>query len=263
MLPNPVLPPFTLGPLVLHPFGVLVGLGVVLAYFTVEYALDRWGLRKELTAGLVACCFIGGAVGGHLFDVLVYNPHRLVEEGWIVLLIIPDGLASLGSFMGAFGLGLWYLRRKGEPAWPYVDACVLGLAVGWTFGRMGCTVAYDHPGPLTDFVLGMPYTGVEVSHGVRHNLGFYEAIYSLGLVGFFAATFRRPHFVGWVTLVFGLAYMPMRFALDFLRAADRTIAGLTPGQYVCVAAFAACVWLYRKRRHGPVLRAGAAHAQAV
>lgn len=248
MLGNPYIEPFYFGPILLHPFGLLVGVGVVAAYFVLEQRLKDWGLRHDLTFGLVAVCFIGGALGGHWFDLAFYHPQALQEQGWIAIINIPDGLASLGSFMGAFALGLTYLRIKKQPFWPYVDACVVATTLAWMFGRLGCTVAYDHPGPLTDFVLGMQYSGVEVSHGVRHNLGFYEAVFTAGLVVFYAVHWKRTHFVGWHTIMFGFGYMPVRFSLDFLRAADRTYAGLTAGQYACIAAFVTCLWLSRRLR---------------
>lgn len=253
MLPDPTLEPFWFGPFLLHWFGLLVGTGLIFCYFVLEKRLKDWGLRYDLTLGLVASCFTGGAFGGHWFDLFFYHPERLVEQGWFALINIPDGLASLGSFVGGIGGGSLYLTIKRQPIWPYFDACVVATAPAWMFGRLGCTVAFDHPGPLTDFVLGMMYTGIEVSHGVRHNLGFYEAVFTFGLCVLFAWHWKRPHFLGWYTAMFGMTYMPVRFAMDFLRANDRFYLGLTPGQYMCILGFVASAWLYRTRRHSPHL----------
>ena len=81
MLPDPYIPSFYFLGLWLHPFGLLIGTGTVLAYFALEKRLPEWGLRRECAAGIVAACFVGGATGGHIFDVVAYQPQHLVAAG--------------------------------------------------------------------------------------------------------------------------------------------------------------------------------------
>ena len=123
------------------------------------------------------------------------------------------------------------------------------------FGRLGCTTAFDHPGSLTHFFMGMPYPGSEdVSAGIRHNLGLYEAIWAMGMSLFFYTQRDKPHFSGWYLIVFGMFYTPFRFALDFLRAEDKRYGGLTPAQYATLLLFAATIYLFFKRRSSaPIL----------
>lgn len=46
---------------------------------------------------------------------------------------------------------------------------------------------------------------------------------------------RRRRVPGTFLLAFLLAYLPIRFVLDFLRVADARYAGLTPAQWVALA----------------------------
>lgn len=248
MLPDPTIEPFFLGPFFLHPFGVLVGIGTVSAYFMAEKCFKDWGLRADLAMGVLVTCFVGAAIGGHTFDLFLYTPERLTEESIWSLLNPFDGLASIGAFIGAVLFGAIYVRRKKQPIWPYVDGGVLAITLAWVIGRIGCTIVWDHPGGLTDFFLGMEYKGSLLPHGVRHNLGFYEALFAGALFAFYMVYYERTHFVGWVTIVFGLSYMPTRFAMDFLRAGELRYLGLTASQYLCVVAFVYCIALYRVRR---------------
>jgi prolipoprotein diacylglyceryltransferase len=61
--------------------------------------------------------------------------------------------------------------------------------------------------------------------------------------------------VGWLTVTFLLWYGVQRFLTDFLRAYDRTVAGLTGAQFVClgmiVAGVIIAVRLVRRRAPAP------------
>jgi phosphatidylglycerol:prolipoprotein diacylglycerol transferase len=72
---------------------------------------------------------------------------------------------------------------------------------------------------------------------VRHDLGLYELLYTIGLFAVVqgGARSRRPD--GWVVAVAATSYAPVRFALDFLRVRDATYAGLTPAQWACIPLF--------------------------
>lgn len=145
------------------------------------------------------------------------------------------------AFGGAYFFILYYY-------WPPVkswlrDAEVIlhGLVVGWVFGRMGCTVAFDHPGSITDFFLAFQFGSP--TGPFRHNLGLYEMLYTL--VVLLPLTFilhRRNPPVGVIMGVICCAYAPIRFVLDYLRAtdirgADVRYLGLTPAQYASIVLF--------------------------
>ena len=123
-----------------------------------------------------------------------------------------------------------YLRRKGIGSLPYLEAMLFGFVPAWVVARMGCTTAFDHQGRRTDFFLGMA-DGAGV---VRHNLGFYEVIWTIVIVAaLYALRDYRPFRAFHISLVF-LLYAPVRFYFDTLRIDDRTWFGFTPGQYFSV-----------------------------
>jgi prolipoprotein diacylglyceryltransferase len=63
------------------------------------------------------------------------------------------------------------------------------------------------------------------------------------MAGFFFTQRKKAHFKGWYVATFVIAYMPFRFAWDFLRAVDARYAGLTPGQWIGIVLFGLCIWL--------------------
>jgi phosphatidylglycerol:prolipoprotein diacylglycerol transferase len=105
----------------------------------------------------------------------------------------------------------------------------LGLAVGWFFGRLGCSIVHDHPGLPSDFILAVQYPT-----GPRHDLGFYEWLFTIGLIVLLLMLRRRGLPAGMLTGVVCVLYAPVRFMLDFLRVGDRLYYGFTPGQYLAV-----------------------------
>ena len=144
-----------------------------------------------------------------------------------------ESLSSFGGFLGGTIGALYFLRRHAAPGsvWKYVDSFAYAFPFAWVLGRMGCFVAFDHPGRPTEFMLGQAYKdGI-----VRHNLGLEEAIYTLFIAALFHLLGRRPRFPGFFLGLFMLLYAPFRFGVDFLRIVDVRYGGLTPAQYGTIA----------------------------
>lgn len=247
MLPDLNIEPFYFGPLLMYPWGIMAGVAICVGWLLLMWRTEQVGLRKDISRGLIITAFVVGTLFSHWFDVIFYHPEDLLTDPWIML-NIPAGLSTFGSLIGAYVGGITYLKLKKQPLWPYSDVVIFCVTGAWLFGRLGCLVAFDHPGPLTDSFWGMPYHGPLASPGVRHNLALPEVVWSGLLTVFFLIEQKKPKPAGWTTLVCGFTYMPTRIILDFIRVSERTYFGLTPAQYVAIAAFFACVFLYRWRR---------------
>lgn len=242
MLPNLSIPSLTIyGPLKIHPFGVMVAIALVAGY--------QLGIRRALKTGLDLKIYadagiwaIGiGFVISHLFWAFFYN-YRLVMENPLILLMIWQGISSFGGFFGgAFG-GWLYLRKKDVPPLTYLEPMLFGFVPAWVIARFGCTIAFDHPGRTTSFFLGM----ADGSGIVRHNLGLYEALWTIVIAVILYALKNTYPFRGFHSAVVFLLYSPVRFYFDSLRTADVTYLGLTPGQYFSVIVFAVGIYLLVK-----------------
>jgi len=234
-LPYPAIPSIPLwGDERLHAFDVLVALAVVAGALVAERRAQRMGLDRRVIVDVVLWAVIPGFIGSHLYSVLAYFPERVAADPWVLLNLFA-GMSSFGGFVGgALGV-IYFFRRRRLDLWSYSDPIAYGFTFAWIFGRLGCTVAFDHPGHLTDFFLAMPYPGTAaLPAGLRHNLGFYEFLWAVALFAFLFSQRRRRHYPGWTVVVFLLTYVPVRFAFDFLREVDRRYAGLTPGQWAAL-----------------------------
>lgn len=228
MIPYFEQPKLHLGPITIHAFGALVATGILLAFRLIRKRAPQIGLDPVLAERLAMRMVIVGFITAHVFDRIAYYPRDVLANP-LSLLYIWQSISSFGGFLGAVAVAFLFMRA--QPAvkgWAYLDLIAYVFPVAWMLGRAGCTVAYDHPGVETSFLLGQRYS----DHVVRHNLGLYEALYTVVLVVLFQILAKgRRRAPGFFVGLLPLAYAPVRFALDFLRIEDARYFGLTPGQY--------------------------------
>jgi len=234
----------------IQPFGLLVAIGVLSGARVSEWRAKRLGIKQEVLADGIAHIVISGFLLGHVFDVVTYYPEKLLEAPW-ELLMPWKSLSSYGGFFGAVAGGFLWRWRRGFPLLPVFEQVGFGMPLGWFFGRLGCFVVHDHPGSVTTFFLGVEnfqYPGLPTA--TRHDLGLYEVIWSAVVMLLFLWLDRKPRPTGFFTSWIIILYAPVRFGLDFLREADRSYLGLTPGHYSSIVALGMgffFLWLTYKR----------------
>lgn len=230
--------------IVLQPFGLLVGTGVMLGAWLVKRRAREVGIAEDEIRDVIFWSVIPGFWMAHWFTLFLYHPEWLDSKGPLIIFKFWEGLSSFGGFLGAFLGGFFYFWRKKKPWLLHSEVAVQGLVLGWIFGRLGCTLVHDHPGIHTDFFLAINYPD-----GPRHDLGFYEFLYTL-LVLFPVSLWihARRAVTGTNLATMVMLYAPFRFVCDFLRVSDRVESdkrylGLTPAQYGCIIVFAAALSL--------------------
>jgi phosphatidylglycerol:prolipoprotein diacylglycerol transferase len=222
------------GLLPIQPFGVLVGIAIVVGYMLGRRRASLTGLDPNICADGMVWVVASGFVVAHLVSVIFYFPHQVVEDP-LSLVKIWTGLSSFGGFIGgALGAYLYFKRKMKVSLIKYVDAIIFGLVPAWILGRMGCTIVSDHIGKPTSFFLGMDYPSWMRLSGVRHNLGLYEMLFAIVLTVILYSLKNVKPFDGFHPALVLLLYSPVRFLLDYLRVEDKTYFGLTPGQYLAV-----------------------------
>jgi phosphatidylglycerol:prolipoprotein diacylglycerol transferase len=232
MLPNLTIPALEIwGPIKIEPFGVMVAIGVLIGYELAKRRAEKVGLDPKIMADGLLWTVLIGFVISHWISEICYFPDRVVRNP-LILLKIWTSISSFGGFFGGFfGAWLYFKKIKKVELLPYLEAIIFGFVPAWIFGRLGCTIAFDHPGLVTDFFLGM-----EDAQGVvRHNLGFYEFLAAIVLTTVLYSLKNYRPFHGFHIAVVSLLYVPVRFFWDFFRTTDETYFGLTPGQYFAFA----------------------------
>jgi phosphatidylglycerol---prolipoprotein diacylglyceryl transferase len=232
------------------PFGTLVAAGVYLGWKISIRQAGRMGMSQEVMSSFFIWVMTGGFVGGHVFDVLLYHPERVLEarsaiEALGELVFIWRSQSSFGGFMGAIlGLMVWKWMYRVKDTLPWADTSGSTFPIGWVFGRAGCSIAHDHPGMRSEAWMAVQYPG-----GGRFDLGLCELLLTVPLAVAFLYLMRRPRPFGFYIGLMCMYYGPTRFALDFLRATDVRDAdprhlGLTPAQWLCSALVALGIGIF-------------------
>jgi phosphatidylglycerol:prolipoprotein diacylglycerol transferase len=275
MIPYIRIPDGHIGPLPLHPFGVLVATGVLLGTGVTTRRARSFGWDVVKLNSFLTWMLVSAFVLSHVLDSIFYHWDEVVRRPWSVLLLW-EGLSSFGGFVGAVvGIVLWrYLvvdqgrlrvRPQPHPLLPFADLVLSVLPLGWMFGRMGCASVHDHPGAraTADTLLAVAWPAHPQAHPIpamdgtvthvwfielvyghepRFDLGLLELLFTILLTAAFALTWRRRLPLGSYVIATALTYAPVRFAMDYLRVlpaegGDPRYAGLTPAQYGCIALF--------------------------
>lgn len=255
MIPYFQQPSLSIGPLTIHGFGVLVACAVMVGVSILHRRCAQVGLPAADVSRFINWVLLYGFAGAHLVDRFVYFPVQTLADPFSILRFW-EGLSSFGGFLGGTVGALLFFRRHAGPgvAWQYLDCYAYAFSFAWVLGRLGCFVAFDHPGQPTHFFLGQTYKdGV-----VRHNLGLDEALYTMLIAALFYRLGRKPRFVGFYLCLFLILYAPFRFAVDFLRTVDVRYLGLTPGQYGSAVLFVLALVMLRQRRLAAAVEARAA-----
>lgn len=260
VLPFFEIPDGHIGPVPIHPFGLLVATGIILGHRLAMKRAQVLGLDLDRFERLVFWTVFSGIVLSHMFDTISYHPEVLSEPtsyglpGWTELFMIHHGLSSFGGFFGA-AIGYFaYSRIHKVDVWRAADAIAYGLPVGWLFGRTGCTVVHDHPGRLSNSLLAIHFSArpqLHLAAGNYLDLGLIELLCTpvLILAAFLVARYTKKP--GAVIATITLLYPLIRFPLDNLRqpdphGGDVRYFGFTPGQYACVLCFALGLYILRR-----------------
>ena len=256
---------YHLGPIPIDPWMTLVCVGIIIGLEISRARGIKLGLDTRDVVDGAAFTVICGFVGGHLLHVLGYHPERLETEGIMALIKIWTGYSSMGGFVGAvIGFLIFFTYIRPRPRWIHADTLIFGFPIAQMFGRLGCVSVHDHVGAVTTFPLGVTFDpdvwplydidGAKIMEvSVRHDPALYEAIVCLviGLVFFYLAKKARP--AGFFIGAWCLMYAPVRFSLDFMRAAglkadDVRYFGLTPAQYITLSMMVFGLYLVVKMR---------------
>lgn len=260
MIPYFEQPSVHLGPVTVHAFGIIVAASVLFGLELGRRRFGRLGLDRALGERLAWWVVVGGFLAAHLFSVLFYFPHELAANPLLLFKVWED-ISSFGGILGGV-VGLWLFLRLKAPGldpnarWAYLDAVAFVFPFALTVGRIACSLAHDHPGTITSFPLAVSLQASDaqayiaggyqaagrlselpppaaLTHVGFHDLGWYEFLYlSLIVVPLFLTLDRKPRPAGFFVVAFVLLYLPVRFALDFLRVGDARYAGLTPAQWI-------------------------------
>src|ERR687889_2251057 len=134
-------PEIDLGPLTLQTFGLMLGLGFVVAGIFAQRYLKELGRPADWAYEMVFAALVGGLVGARLWSVI--QNWDEAKDDVFGSLFSGSGLVFYGGLLGgALAVIGWALWRGQLGLW-LVDLAAAPLASAYAVGRLGCQLAGD------------------------------------------------------------------------------------------------------------------------
>ncbi len=233
----------------------LIAFGVTYLFTLLQIKKGETLLKKEHTESLFMYAIFGLLIGSRLFSTLLYNnspyywlnPHLIFwpfRNGKFVGL---PGMSYHGGLVGAVVGGLIFAKKYKYNFFELSDTLILGIPLGYTFGRLGNFINGELWGRVSSKSFAMifpdaPYFSTNYSwvrdiatkvnlefaqnsyiNLPRHPSQLYEAFGEgilLFLIPWFVIKPHRKSFKGLITGSYIIGYGIIRFFIEYFREPD-------------------------------------------
>ena len=248
---------FQMGNIVGYSYGLMIGLGALLAIFVSEWRAKRRGLDGELVFSAAVWGLFAGLLGAKLTFIVSNIKYLSTDPGYV---LGTDGFTVYGGVVLGILVGGLIVRRKKVDVPLYLDLVIPQIALAQGFGRIGCFLAGCCYGKRTDAAWGVIFPPEAIAPSgipliptqLISAIGDFLIFIILLLLSNYATDylslkpagkksfFQPPSMSGMYLILYGIG----RFAVEFLRADPRrTALGLTSNQYVSILFLAAGIAL--------------------
>ncbi len=263
---------WTLGPLTLRAYGVMIALGLLAGAALAAHEARRRGLNPDLIWDALPWAVVGGVVGARLWHILTPSAS-LRMQGITTYYYLTHPLDAIAVWKGGLGLpgvviggalALWlYARKRKMDFRLWLDLVAPGLALGQAIGRWGNYFNQELYGRPTNLpwklYIDPPYRmpGYE-QVAYYHPLFAYEMLWNLfnmALLLYLARRWAKRLLPGDLFLVYLAVYGFGRFWLEFLRLDISPVAGINVNQtLMAVVSVGAALTLYLRHRRARAQR---------
>ncbi|MFH0810021.1 MAG: prolipoprotein diacylglyceryl transferase [Pseudomonadota bacterium] len=238
-----------LGPVAIHTYGVLIALGFLAGIWLAGREARLRGENPEVILDLAFYIIAAAIIGSRLFYVAVNWPE-FSGHPLDVFKIWRGGLVFYGGLLAAAPVALIHVRRHGLGVATMADVLAPSLALGQSFGRLGCFFAgccygRTSSSPWPSVCFSNPET-LAPQNVPLHPTQLYDSALMLVIFGLLMISRRYKRFDGQMALTYLLLFTPERVLLEELRADTyKTLFGgwLSLTQLISVCLFVAAAAL--------------------
>lgn len=127
---------FEIGPLKVHWYGLIIGVGMWLGYFIFKREGLRRGFLSDHLFDLFFWAMVNGLIGARLYYVL-FNLDFFLQNWWEIPAIWHGGMAIYGGVIGGILTLYYYSRHYHLPHLELADCAAPGLMLAQAIGRWG------------------------------------------------------------------------------------------------------------------------------
>ncbi len=249
-------------------YGVLVAIGLIVAYFVSLKLAQREGIPSDKVEALFIFAVLFGLIGSRIAFVIEHPED--IKSPLDLIALWKGGVSFLGGLAGGILGVLFAVKKYSLPLWKVADVAAPSLALAHSIGRLGCTAAgccYGRPVPNAEevavgihFMKEFPFFYIVFPQGAVAPQGIplyptqiMEAVGNFVIFLVLLFLFKRKKFDGEVFALYMLLYGAERFALEFYRGVTPPIPGLglTWNQMVTLLMMVVAVALFIVLRKTP------------
>ncbi len=245
----------SLGPIQIHWYGVIIGVGIALALFLAMREGERRGLHKDIFPDLMLWAIPIAIISARIYYVAFEWDYYSQNPGDIIK-IWNGGIAIHGALIGSVITAIVFSRNKNISFWKLADIAAPSIILGQAIGRWGNFINQEaHGGEVTrsfledlflpEFIINQMYID-----GVYYHPTFlYESIWNI--VGFvLLMSLRRVNLrQGEIFLSYVIWYSIGRFFVEGMRTDSLMLTeSLRIAQTISIALIVLAVGLIVYRR---------------
>lgn len=227
-----------IGPLSIHGYGLMIGIGVIVALVVAAKRAKKRGLDTDFVYGLGLITLVFGFIGAKLLYCIVEIEAFLNEP---MRVLSGSGFVLYGGIIGGILAAMVYCKYKKVNFFEYFDLAVPSVAIAQGFGRIGCFLAGCCYGRETDSCIGIMFHNSSIApNGIKlipTQVFSSAGNFLIALVLLLYA--RKNRKTGKVGALYLILYSVGRFIIEFFRNDYRGNVGvLSTSQFISLVILA-------------------------
>ena len=238
----------TIGPVTIYGYGLMIGIGVMLAMIIGDKRAKKLGLNGEMVYGLTVAAVVFGFLSAKVLFIITQWKDFIADP---VSFLSTSGFVVYGGLIGGIATAIIYCKLKGSNGIDYIDLMSPSVAIAQGCGRIGCFLAGCCYGRQTDGPFGVVFTHSDFApNGVKlipTQLMMSAGDFLIAAILLWYSSKQRKR--GQITLLWLILYSIGRFIIEFFRGDDRgTVGALSTSQFIAIFFVPICVFLFIKIR---------------
>ncbi|MDO5721074.1 MAG: prolipoprotein diacylglyceryl transferase [Actinomycetaceae bacterium] len=230
-IPSPPQHTWYLGPLAIRAYGILIGIGMIVAVLITQKRYRERGGNPDLVFDVAMAAIPTGIIGARLYHVFTSPQGYFPPNGdpTEIVKIWHGGLGIWGG-IAAGALGGWLmLRHRGQRVGPFVDSVAPALLVAQAIGRLGNWFNQELFGGATNLPWGLQIDDAHLPAGYAsgtlfHPTFLYELLWNLGAAALIIVLDRKRRFHGGQLMwLYIMAYTAGRIWIENVRIDTATM----------------------------------------
>lgn len=234
---------FTIFGITVYSYGLLVAIGFFAGMTYITKYSDNIPVKKDQMYDFLFYLIVVSIIGARLLYVLV-NVDSFIQHPLDVIKVWQGGLVFYGGFIAAVLYALIYCKYKKINIKRLADVFAPALALGHSFGRMGCLLSGCCYGKETHCLIAV---------NNRYPTQIFETAGNLIIFFILHKLYKKSHKDGHIFLLYLIFYSVLRFSIEFFRGDDRGsfFLGLSPAQNISIVILlVAVVLLFKNKKLG-------------